>query len=290
MYYKPFINAFFSSFLCRFHITFQINIKMEEEEDSGEIYEVEKILDCAKVDGEMQYLVKWAGYDDPKDLTWEPIEHLQNCNQALQEFYEKFNDSLHLLDQEKTPKRSKKNSKSKEKSPSKKQKKETKESPKKNLLQTVLNQNLQSPTKPSPKKDKKDSQKKSSKSTQKTINDFMFSFVDKEGTKQKKSEILLNISDLSYSQIQNHSRLIIKKPNLDTEKDSDIDSKWFSIPPSDYKPQTSIFINRIFSEGGISLVELKDENDNLFVYDYQFIAALFPDAVLSYFEHVVVLN
>lgn len=60
----------------------------EEEEESG-IYEVEKILDCTTDDnGEVFYLVKWLGYDDPKDLTWEPFENLEKCQQLVQEFHE----------------------------------------------------------------------------------------------------------------------------------------------------------------------------------------------------------
>ena len=62
---------------------------VEEEEDEGDIYEVEKILDCiTDENGEIFYLVKWLGYDDPKDLTWEPFDHLEKCQQLIQEFYE----------------------------------------------------------------------------------------------------------------------------------------------------------------------------------------------------------
>ena len=37
-----------------------------------EEYEVEKILNYGYIDGVLSYHVKWVGYDDPKDMTWEP--------------------------------------------------------------------------------------------------------------------------------------------------------------------------------------------------------------------------
>jgi chromobox protein 1 len=38
---------------------------------------VEKILGHRITsDGRDEYQVKWQGYDDPKDLTWEPIANL----------------------------------------------------------------------------------------------------------------------------------------------------------------------------------------------------------------------
>ena len=69
---------------------------VEEEEDEGDIYEVEKILDCiTDENGEIFYLVKWLGYDDPKDLTWEPFDHLEKCQQLIQEFYEEKRKNYH---------------------------------------------------------------------------------------------------------------------------------------------------------------------------------------------------
>ena len=47
---------------------------------------VEKIIN-KRIKGEVQqYLVKWQGYDDPSDLTWEPIENLQNCKESIDEY------------------------------------------------------------------------------------------------------------------------------------------------------------------------------------------------------------
>jgi len=46
----------------------------EEEE-----YEVENILDKRKRGGGTEYLIKWLGYDDPSQNTWEPEENLGLC-------------------------------------------------------------------------------------------------------------------------------------------------------------------------------------------------------------------
>lgn len=51
----------------------------EEEEDEGEEdeYRVEKILKHGfSDDGAVQYQIKWLGYEDPEDMTWEPVENL----------------------------------------------------------------------------------------------------------------------------------------------------------------------------------------------------------------------
>ncbi|KAH7869770.1 uncharacterized protein C8R40DRAFT_710432 [Lentinula edodes] len=61
----------------------------EEEEDEEEEYQVE-YLKGAKVDddGEWRYLVKWHGYDEPKHDTWEPEEHIANCQRLLASFWQ----------------------------------------------------------------------------------------------------------------------------------------------------------------------------------------------------------
>lgn len=55
----------------------------EDEDDEDEpVYEVEKILDhrMYKNKGKFEYLVKWVGYDDPSDNTWEPeVSTLPEC-------------------------------------------------------------------------------------------------------------------------------------------------------------------------------------------------------------------
>jgi len=58
----------------------------EEEE-----YEVENILDKRKRGGGTEYLIKWLGYDDPSQNTWEPEENLGlYCQDAIDEFEENY--------------------------------------------------------------------------------------------------------------------------------------------------------------------------------------------------------
>ena len=65
-----------------------------EDEELGEgvmgIYDVEKILDKKKMGGVWKYLVKWEGWDNPGDLTWEPIEHLTSVPKILERFEDEY--------------------------------------------------------------------------------------------------------------------------------------------------------------------------------------------------------
>ena len=49
----------------------------EDDEDEGEDeYVVEKILKHKFLKGQTFYQVKWMGYENEEDLTWEPKENL----------------------------------------------------------------------------------------------------------------------------------------------------------------------------------------------------------------------
>ena len=59
---------------------------MSKKNAPAEVYSVEKIIGDKEKDGIKYYHVKWEGYDDPEDLTWEPIENLKNCRKAIEEY------------------------------------------------------------------------------------------------------------------------------------------------------------------------------------------------------------
>lgn len=46
-------------------------------------YEVERIMDMKEENGEIHYLVKWVGYDEP---SWEPQENCDNCKELIEKF------------------------------------------------------------------------------------------------------------------------------------------------------------------------------------------------------------
>lgn len=51
-----------------------------------ELYEVERIVDRRKnKKGKTEYLVRWKGYESEDD-TWEPEQHLVNCEECMDEF------------------------------------------------------------------------------------------------------------------------------------------------------------------------------------------------------------
>ena len=72
----------------------QIYVQNQETQDANQEYEVEKITDMRqyfrknlitkKVELSTEYLIKWVGYEQ---LTWEPLENLNNCKELLKEFY-----------------------------------------------------------------------------------------------------------------------------------------------------------------------------------------------------------
>jgi len=54
-----------------------------------EEYEVEEILNSQKRRNQIQYLVRWKGYEREDD-TWEPPSNLKNANQAIADFHAKY--------------------------------------------------------------------------------------------------------------------------------------------------------------------------------------------------------
>jgi hypothetical protein len=67
--------------------TTQHNPDMEAEEE----YTVEKILDSEIMEQrgrpKVWYKVKWKGYDDPSEDTWEPLRNLKHLKKLLQDFH-----------------------------------------------------------------------------------------------------------------------------------------------------------------------------------------------------------
>jgi hypothetical protein len=55
---------------------------------SEEEYIVEKVLNKRKVDGVIEYLIKWEGYET-EESTWEPIDNLKNIMNLIQDYENK---------------------------------------------------------------------------------------------------------------------------------------------------------------------------------------------------------
>lgn len=57
------------------------------EVEGEEHFEVEYIKDSRKYNRQVQYLVKWKGYENPNEDTWEPIKNLWNCLDVIRDFH-----------------------------------------------------------------------------------------------------------------------------------------------------------------------------------------------------------
>jgi len=60
----------------------------EKDGNTDNEYEVEKIIDKRIVGGEVQYLVKWKGWEDEDDRTWEPEGNLSGSEKLIKKFEE----------------------------------------------------------------------------------------------------------------------------------------------------------------------------------------------------------
>ena len=58
-------------------------------------YEVESILDSCLHRRQLQYLVKWVGY---QEATWQPESDLTHTHQAISDFYKAHLSALRQLD------------------------------------------------------------------------------------------------------------------------------------------------------------------------------------------------
>ncbi|WKY02235.1 hypothetical protein Q1695_015896 [Nippostrongylus brasiliensis] len=61
----------------------------ESGSEVGEEYVVEKILGKRTRKGRVEYLIKWRGYDDPDDNTWEPAGQC-DCAELIKEFEKQY--------------------------------------------------------------------------------------------------------------------------------------------------------------------------------------------------------
>ena len=56
-------------------------------------YEVEKIISRKKIKGKIYYLIKWLCYSI-SDCTWEPYENLENINEMIKTFENRYPESI----------------------------------------------------------------------------------------------------------------------------------------------------------------------------------------------------
>jgi hypothetical protein len=68
---------------------------MTDEELPEGVYVVEAILGHQVETNKELFLVKWSGYDSFDDLTWEPVENLDNCKEMIDLYWSKQRAVVH---------------------------------------------------------------------------------------------------------------------------------------------------------------------------------------------------
>jgi hypothetical protein len=68
---------------------------MDVDDPVGDVYEVESILSSMRDPdtGKVKYLVKWKGYEDESERTWEPWEHMVGAKDELLKFHKRDPDA-----------------------------------------------------------------------------------------------------------------------------------------------------------------------------------------------------
>ncbi|KYQ30452.1 hypothetical protein MGG_18104, partial [Pyricularia oryzae 70-15] len=49
-------------------------------------YNIKQIFDHRRNHGKTKYFIKWENYRYKKNI-WEPLNHLQNCQEPLRQYY-----------------------------------------------------------------------------------------------------------------------------------------------------------------------------------------------------------
>merc|ERR1712013_598184 len=79
------------------------------EVDVGESeYEVERIVDKRVVDGVTEYLVKWKGWENEEDQTWEPQENLMGSEKLIKKYEMAESKQVNAKPKQDSPKKDKK--------------------------------------------------------------------------------------------------------------------------------------------------------------------------------------
>ena len=80
-------------------------IENYDDSDDSDVYEVEKILDVRENGRRTEYLVKWKGWENPEDKTWEPEKSLADGSAALLKEFKLRNSQKKKTKEQKNTKR-----------------------------------------------------------------------------------------------------------------------------------------------------------------------------------------